>query len=164
MKNKIMNLNRITISLLIIVSILLNSPVYAGEIQLNSGEIIPISYLDNNRFEITNNIYSDGRLLFSKGTVGGKNVGHIADVNGNYHSFFVTQDSVKESSPRLGENGPKVLPLVGAVAATALAVPVSAFLVVVDCSSGSGVNCGGVGLLPFIPAAFLAKKAFEEDE
>ena len=161
MKNKMVSLSKISISLLIIISILLNSPVYAEEIRLNSGVTIPITCLDNNRFEISKNIYSKERLLFSRGTVGSRNVGHIVDVYGNYHTFLTTQSSVKKSSPRLGENGPKILPLIGAVAATAAAVPVAAALVVIDCSSGSGVHCGEVGLLPFIPAAFLAGKAFE---
>ena len=145
MKNKMVSLSKISISLLIIISILLNSPVYAEEIKLNSGSIIPITYLDNNRFEIKRNVYSNGKLLFSKRTVGSRNVGHVVDVYGKYHYFTSDQQQVisnpksaKKKSLRFGEHGPKVLPLVGAVVATAVAVPVVAFLGVVEASAGSG--------------------------
>lgn len=163
MKNKITNIIKSTLSLLVIISILLSNPVYAEEMRLNSGVKIPITYLDSNRFEITNNVYSGKKLLFSKGTTGSKNIGRVVDVYGQYHYFSTPQISGKKPSRRLGKNGPKVLPLVGAVAATAIAVPVSAFLVVVDCATTSCVHSAGVGLLPFVPSVFLAKKAFEED-
>lgn len=162
MKSKITNLSKILISLLIIISILLNSPVYAEEIKLNSGEIISINYLDNSRFEITNNVYSKGRLLFSKGTIGSKSVGHVVDATGNYHYFTASPAPIKKSSPRIGKNGPKVLPLVGAVAATAVAVPVVGFLAIAEASTNN--NLDSSILIPFIPAAFLVGKAFEKDQ
>ena len=154
---------KIIISLLVIGSILINSPVYAQEIRLNSGVTIPITYLNNNTFEISNNVYSNtDTLLFAKGTIGNSFTGRIVDVSGNYHSFFISaSESNSLNSQQTKNNGPKTGYLLGAAAAATVALPVAAVLTVVDCSSGSGRSCGGVGLVPFFPAAYLAKKAFE---
>ncbi|OGI10101.1 MAG: hypothetical protein A3I68_05985 [Candidatus Melainabacteria bacterium RIFCSPLOWO2_02_FULL_35_15] len=161
MKNIVSTLSKTIVSLLVIISILLNSPVYAEEIRLNSGTTISVVSLDNNRFEISKNVYSKGRLLFGKGTVGSRNVGHVVDATGNYHYFVASQAPTKKSSARIGKHGPKVVPLIGAVAATAVAVPIVGFLAVVQGSTNNSIDSSI--LIPFIPAAFFVGKAFEED-
>ncbi len=127
MKNNAGIISKVTVSLLIIISILLSSPVYAEEMKLNSGETISINSLDNDRFEVADNVYSNGKLLFSKGTVASRSVGHIHDVSGNYHFFLPTYVQSKNQESWLDKHGSTVLAVAGTAAAVAVAVPVWAF-------------------------------------
>ncbi len=151
----------------VIALVFLNSPLLAkaNEVRIDQNNSLALRFISKKNFRTEQNFVVNEMTLIPAGTIGnvsGDRV-RISDIYGNTHVFYVPNLEDKKSA-RIGEDGPKIAPLVGAAAATAVAVPAAAFLVVLECSAGSGSGCGKSALIPFIPAGLLVAKSFDSDD